>query len=294
VATTTNGTTYSPGIFDFTNAANPFKDWNAIYVPYCTGDVHFGTKDGVDIPDQGITAGVKSQHFVGRKNLETYLGQIVATWPHETQVMLTGASAGGFGAGLNYGLVQDTFGAGTPVFVIDDSGPPFSEQYFPACLQQSWRTLWGFDDAIPSDCKECNLSDGSGLTNIVYYWLHKYPKATVGLVSTMQDEVIRLFFSQGDMNCSNNDATLAALMQLNGYTGDEYTAGLNDLLSTFKCTGRLATYYIGGTNPMYLNPTYHQHIFRNEFYNAIDNSGTKTMAQWASDLANGQIDNVGP
>jgi Pectinacetylesterase len=284
---------YSPGIFDFTNAANPFKDWNAIYIPYCTGDVHFGTVENVDIPDQGITAGVKAQHFVGRKNLETYLGQILATWPHETQAMLTGASAGGFGADLNYGLVQDTFGS-TPVFLLDDSGPPFSAQYLPGCLQQEWRKVWGFDAALPSDCAECNEPDGSGLTNLAYYWLHKYPKATIGLVSTMQDEVIRLFFSQGDNNCANNDATIATLMQLNGYTGMEYTMGLDDLLSTFKCTGRLATYYIGGMNPMYMNPTDHQHIFRDEFYQAIDNAGTMTMAQWAADLAKGQLDNVGP
>ncbi|HEX4434206.1 MAG TPA: pectin acetylesterase-family hydrolase, partial [Acidimicrobiales bacterium] len=52
---------YSPGIFDFTNSANPFKDWNAVYVPYCTGDVHFGTVENVDIPDQGLTGGVKAQ-----------------------------------------------------------------------------------------------------------------------------------------------------------------------------------------------------------------------------------------
>jgi hypothetical protein len=266
---------YSPGIFDFTNSANPFKDWNAVYVPYCTGDVHFGTVENVDIPDQGLTGGVKAQHFVGRKNLEGYLGKIVATWPHETQVMLTGASAGGFGAGLNYGLVQDTFGTGTPVFVLDDSGPPFSANYLPPCLQKQWRNLWGFDAALPSDCTECNQPDGSGLTNIYYYWLHKYPKATVGLVSTMQDEVIRLFFAQGVGSCANDDATLLSAGQAaGGYTADMYTMGLDELLTTFKCTGRLATYYIGGMNAMYTNPTFHQHIFRNEFYQAITNNGS--------------------
>jgi hypothetical protein len=285
---------YSPGIFDFTNTANPFKDWNAVYIPYCTGDVHFGNNDNVDIPDQGITAGPKAQHFVGRKNLEGYISRIVPTFPNMTQVMLTGASAGGFGAGLNYGLVQDSFGPSVPVIVLDDSGPPFSAQYLPACLQKQWRDLWGFDASLPSDCAECNMADGSGLTNVVYYWLHKYPKARVGLVSTIQDEVIRLFFSQGDMSCASDDATLLALGQVSGYTGMEYTMGLDDLLSTFQCTGRLATYYIGGMNPMYMNPTFHQHIFRDEFYQAITNDGQTTMAQWAQDFIDGKIENLGP
>ncbi len=286
---------YSPGIFDFTNTANPFKDWNAVYVPYCTGDVHFGTKEGVDIPDQGLTAGPKQQHFVGHLNLQKYLGQIVPTFPNLTQVMLTGASAGGFAAGLNYGMVQDTFGIKVPVIVLDDSGPPFSATYLAPCLQKTWRELWGFDPALPSDCTECFAADGSGLTDVVYYWLHKYKKATVGVVSTVQDEVIRLFFAPGVGGCMNDDATLLAAGQAaGGYTGAMYTKGLNDLLSTFQCTGRLATYYIGGTNPMYMNPTDHQHIFRDEFYKAITNDGSMTMAQWASDLVSGKLDNVGP
>jgi hypothetical protein len=285
---------YSPGIFDFTNAANPFKDWNAVYVPYCTGDVHFGTADGVDVANQGVTAGPKGQHFVGALNLQSYIARIVPTFPNLTQVLLTGASAGGVGAGLNYGMVQDSFGK-VPVVVIDDSGPPFSLAYLPACVQKEWRELWGFDKALPSDCAECFNSDGSGLTNITYYWLHKYPAARVGLVSTMEDEVLRLFYASGDNNCASNDATLLTIDQLTGgYTGAEYTQGLDDLLATFQCTARFATYYIGGMNPAYMHPTYHQHIFRNEFYQAITNDGGTTMAEWASDFVAGTIENVGP
>ena len=296
-ATPASGLTaaYSPGIFDFTNAANPFKDWNAVYVPYCTGDVHFGTKDDVDIPTDGITAGLPHQHFVGQLNFKSYIARIVPTFPNMSQVLLTGASAGGFAAGLNYGMVQDSFGK-TPVVVIDDSGPPFSAQYLTPCLQKQWRDLWGFDDALPSDCAECKNADGSGLTNVVYYWLHKYKNAKVGIVSSMQDEVIRLFFSQQLNSCASSNATSLTLGQAlcGGYTCDMYTAGLNDLKTTFGCTNRLATYYIGGMNTMYMNPSYHQHIFRDEFYNAITNDGSMTMAKWASDFISGKLDNVGP
>ena len=287
---------YSPGIFDFTNTANPFKDWNAVYVPYCTGDVHFGTKDDVDIPSDGVLADEPHQHFVGGLNLKSYIARIVPTFPNMSQVMLTGASAGGFGAGLNYGMVQDSFGLKIPVVVIDDSGLPFSATYLPACLQKTWRDLWGFDASLPSDCAECNLPDGSGLTNVVYYWLHKYPKAKIGVVTTMQDEVIRLFFSQGENSCASNNATALTLSQAlcGGYTCDKYTAGITDLVSTYSCTGRLAAYQIGGTNTAYMNPSFHQHIFRNEFYQAITNDGGITMANWASDFLAGKLEIVGP
>jgi hypothetical protein len=290
------GTAYSPGIFDFTNPANPFKDWSGVYVPYCTGDVHFGTLDSVTIPSDGVSPALTNQHFVGHLNLQKFLARIVATFKSPSQVVLTGASAGGFGAGLNYGMVQDSFGSNVPVLVLDDSGPPFSAQYLPACLQKNWRAIWGFDAALPSDCSECFQPDGSGLTNVVYYWLRKYKHVSFGMVSTMQDEVIRLFFSQGNSGCSSDNATWDGLVQLlgAGYAGTQYTDGLNDLRSTFQCTGHFGGYLIGGQNASYPNPTYHQHIFRDEFYKAITNDGGITMAQWASDFLQGQLEFVGP
>jgi hypothetical protein len=294
VPTAASGLTaaYSPGIFDFTNAANPVKDWSGVYIPYCTGDVHFGTADNVTIPGDGVLPDVTNQHFVGYLNMQKFIGHLVPTFPGLTQVLLTGASAGGFGAGLNYGMVQDSFGISVPVTVLDDSGPPFTTADLPACIQKQWRDLWGFDAALPSDCVECKNSDGSGLTDIVKYWHHKYPKAKVGLVSTMQDEVMRLFFGSADNSCQTNNAS--ALSLSGGYTGAQYTMGLQDLVTTYQCTGALATYYIGGMNSNFPDPSYHQHIFRSEFYTVDTNTGTQTMAQWTADLLNGTLDISGP
>ena len=203
---------------------------------------------------------------------------------------LTGASAGGFGAGLNFGMVQDSFGK-VPVTVLDDSGPPFRTEYLPACIQQEWRQLWGFDAAIPSDCADCFNSDGSGLTNIVPYWHHKYKNARVGLVSTVQDEVMRLFFASGDNNCASNNATA---LSLSPYPAAQYTQGLQDLVTAYQCTGALATYYIGGMNSNFPNPTYHQHIFRSEFYTVDTDTGSTTMAQWTANLLAGNLQVLGP
>ena len=169
------------------NAANPFKDWNQVYVPYCTGDVHFGTKRDAAVPN--VPA---KQQFVGYPNMQKFMARLAPTFRSVERVVLTGASAGGFGAGLNYGLVQDSF-APVPVAVIDDSGPPLSTRYLPACLQKIWRETWGLDDALPSDCTECREPGGSGLMNIVDYWRRKYPLGRVALIESVHDEVIRLF-----------------------------------------------------------------------------------------------------
>src|SRR5688572_22517499 len=33
------------GIYDRKNPENPFRDWTHVYVPYCTGDLHWGHND---------------------------------------------------------------------------------------------------------------------------------------------------------------------------------------------------------------------------------------------------------
>jgi hypothetical protein len=185
-------------------------------------------------------------------------------------------------------MVQDAFGH-VPVTAIDDSGPPFSSMYLAPCLQQQWRTLWGFDAALPSDCSECNAPDGSGLTNIVYYWRRKYPNAKVGLISSMDDEVIELFFAQGISDCASNDPNILVLGSLlmpdgTAYPNSMFEAGLMDLRDTFSCTGALATYYIAGSN--------HQHIFRSEFFQTL--AGTQTLAGWTSDFLSGNLTQIGP
>ncbi len=40
--------------------------------------------------------------------------------------------------------------------------------------------------------------------------------------------------------------------------------------------------------------SFHQHIFRSEFYTVDTNTGTQTMAQWTADLLSGKLDIDGP
>ena len=70
---------YTDGIFDNTNSANPFQNWNQVYIPYCTGDAHAGTitstlADGVN-PFQ-----MDTWHFVGYLNMQKFIGRLVPTF----------------------------------------------------------------------------------------------------------------------------------------------------------------------------------------------------------------------
>jgi Pectinacetylesterase len=274
------------GIFDSSNDANPFKNWNMVYVPYCTGDVFFGTRTDVMIP--GVTA---PQQFVGYRNMQKFVARLVPTFKDTIKrVVLSGSSAGGFGAVLNFSMVKDSFGDGIAMDLVDDSGPSFSDRSMPVCMQKRWRDLWGFSDAFPPDCAECFQADGGGLLQITNFLQRKHPSVRAALISSMQDEIIRLFYSAGNSDCDAFDDAhpVRNLLFTLGATfpAEQYTAGLNDLRATYTATHHFATYYLGGASI-----TSHQRLWRPSFFDAA--AGVST-ARWLTDFLDGRMTHIGP
>jgi hypothetical protein len=277
------------GIFDTASATNPFKDWNMVYVPYCTGDVHFGTKPNATVP--GVAA---PQQFVGYLNMQKFVGRVVPTFKDKVdRVVITGASAGSFGAALNVSMVQDAFGS-VLVDALLDSGAPFSDQYMPPCMQKRWREGWGFAGALPPDCEECKQADGGGMIKLADFLIRKHPNSTIAAVTAINDEVIRLFFSVGQKNCATFDTADPVAITMGQildptvlFAAADYEAGMKDLRERYKGSGRFATYFMGG-----FNSTVHQHIFRARFTDPA--AGSETIAQFTTNWLNGQFEQIGP
>jgi hypothetical protein len=179
------GWTGKRGIFSRADAANPFRDWNHVFVPYCSGDVHGGANP----------AGPGGRMHLGARNMDQFLERILVTFPHVKQVVLAGSSAGGVGAAMNFDRVQTAFGA-VPVTLLNDSGPVTTDSYLRPCLQQKWRDAWLLDDALPADCEGCRAGPG-GLVNLLTFLAGKYPERRIGLVLSSRDGVFRDFFGFG-------------------------------------------------------------------------------------------------
>lgn len=201
-------------IFRRDDDLNPLRDWNFVYVPYCTGDVHAGTNpEGYD--DPGDDRGPLEQ--VGYLNVGHYLRRLVPTFPDASQVLLTGSSAGGFGALANYDQVAQAFGC-TEVVLVDDSGPVMDDPYLRPCLQARTREYWQFH--VPDDCPQCTAEDGGGFVALWGYLATKYPDRRFSLLSTTYDGTIRSFFSFG---------TSEGCDEIHSYPEDLFTEGLLDL-----------------------------------------------------------------
>ncbi len=209
------------GIFDSSRSDNPFQDWNIIYVPYCTGDVHAGAREHVDVP-----GGPKDQMFVGYTNIGHYLQRLVPTFARAEQVVLTGISAGGVGAAFNYDRVAQAF-CNSKVTLLDDSGPVMADQYLQPCLQERWRELWNLDATLPADCASCRGPDGGGMVNYLPYLTQKYPNQKLGIISANKDSIISLFFGYGANGCAGLNGISA------GMSGSTFEAGLMDVRNRY-------------------------------------------------------------
>jgi hypothetical protein len=182
---------YTDGIFDRTDAKNPLKDATFVFVPYCTGDIHAGSN----------ASGFGGRKQVGYQNVGKDLDYIVPKSTPVSRVILTGSSAGGFGALFNFDRTQTAFGT-KPVVLIDDSGPPLSDTYLTPCLQSLTRTLWNLDAALPADCTACTGADGGGLGNAATYLAAKYQNDRLALITSTRDGVIRSFLGFGYPDCT--------------------------------------------------------------------------------------------
>jgi len=268
-------TSVNNGILDRTNPANPVKDWNYVFVPYCTGDVHGGNNPA------GTVAGVaETQQFVGYVNMSLYLARLVPTFPGTTRVLLTGVSAGGFGSVGTYGPVSGAF-ASALVEMIDDSGPPLADPYFAGCLQDLQRQTWGLDNTLVQDCGgECS-STGTQFFDLYRHHIKTHQAANFGQIESTDDDATTSNFGFGLNRCTGYQPLSEA----------QFTAGLQDMeskLSSYSNAG--AFIFPGPAHTSLLGPDFYTRTAGG----GTTGSGSVVLNDWVRELLDGTVTNIGP
>ncbi len=261
------------GIFNTKDSRNPVRDWNMVFVPYCTGDIFAGNQ-----PD-GAAPGVPGkQQFVGFQNVQKIMMYIERHFSGASQVLLSGTSAGGFGTLVAYAPLADNF-RDTPVILLDDSGPFVdSNAALPPCYQFLLRLLWNVTDSIPSGCRDCSQLNGDGISNLLPYLAHHYPLGRFGLFSSLADATIRDYWGMGQNHCTGTGKVPA----------DVYRAALLDERKNFlEPTGKWWTFYINGETHGILTYEDTTADWVSFYSTAV---GDMTFTGWLNDL----ITDVGP
>lgn len=205
------------GLFDRLSIANPLRDYNYVYVPYCTGDNHAG--------DNVVQYSINTARHVGYRNIGAYLDRIVETFPNADRIILAGSSAGGFGATANWWRTQQAFGP-IRVDLIDDSGTPMPPSVVDpnGATPQAQRTQWNLAATLPPGCGAC----ATRLDAIFSYYASVFPSHRAALLSYTRDNVLSLFF---------------------GISQTQFNAGLDEVIANqFDPFPNRHTFIVPGTN----------------------------------------------
>ncbi|MFT3923732.1 MAG: pectin acetylesterase-family hydrolase [Myxococcales bacterium] len=264
------------GIWDETKKNNPVKGWNMVYVPYCTGDSHSGTNPAGVVPKVAGT-----QKFVGYTNMGIFLKAIVPMFPDIEKVLLTGISAGGFGASANTVQVMNAFPSNVKGVLLDDSGPAMSSKYLAPCLQERWRNLWGLDNSMLKDCGTDCPNQNDFVLDFSKHLAKTYGDRKSGIIEASEDGVITRFFGVGQNECTGSFVGA-------GIPGPTFTEGLLDFRAQLAPYPNFYTYFPSGDKAQQ-----HTWLTSNSLYEY--KVGDVAMIDWVTAIINGEATvNAGP
>jgi Pectinacetylesterase. len=87
-----NDVSVRSGLLDVANDENPVRDYTMVFIPYCTGDVHLGTRE-VEYEVKGSEKTISIRHG-GAANLEDVLDWVYTNIRNPRTVFVTGVSTG--------------------------------------------------------------------------------------------------------------------------------------------------------------------------------------------------------
>jgi hypothetical protein len=177
---------------------NPLQNYNMVFVSYCTGDVHTGdntvTYTSSEPVDGGTGEGGTGELtyvHAGHANTMAVIGWLQKTFSTVPKLFVTGCSAGGAGAILNYSFIRDGLGENVQCgYMLDDSGPIFSSMGPSMKLDATIRAAWNTDavlDALDGKLPVAisDLKNDYGLINTAV--ARQYPHDRLSLVAYRMD-----------------------------------------------------------------------------------------------------------
>ncbi|HEY5924386.1 MAG TPA: pectin acetylesterase-family hydrolase [Kofleriaceae bacterium] len=161
-------------------------DWNFVYIPYCTGDVHTGNAVAT-YTDAAGTDSVEFHHD-GHNVQQQIVTWIDQNFTHVPKLFVTGCSAGGVGSLVNYHFLRNGIKSVEKGYMLDDSGPVFPSTGFSAPLHAKIRTAWNVD-SIGTELPEAFTFEDMGTLN-------------TALADEFPDDRLAVTYFQRDLNFS--------------------------------------------------------------------------------------------
>lgn len=278
----------SGGIFEDTEE-NPFQSWSKVFIPYCTGDLHIGSQDTPYTDTLGLVSGQPGAEVVikhrGHDNALAVMDWIKQKLDSQAlspnKVLLSGSSAGGYGATFNFPIIQQLFGRTKVALFADASMGVISKGFTQSVL--NYAGPWGIEDTLPRNFQSL-IGNFNHLTlnkQVMLRLAYQYPWNRFAQYSTGTDIVQIQFLKISDQVAKGNlDPTTWGVTEddfiyIFGWQIQSYTS-LN-ALSAFTWNYQ---FYLGeGTCHMVLNDFCEDNAFPvsspSPFYNEASAQGVQ-------------------
>lgn len=163
------------------------KDWNLVFIPYCTGDVHTGNKVMTyDDPNGGEPLTYRHN---GHGNVMATIDYLNQQFPVVDKMMVTGCSAGGAGSIINYYFFRNGMDGVDRSYLLNDSGPIFPSGGWSKPLHTKIRESWDVDPILST------IPDGAAL-------MQDFGDLNVMLSSIFPEDRLSTVYFKRDFNYS--------------------------------------------------------------------------------------------
>jgi len=175
------------GIFDLDNPDNPFKDWSFVFIPYCTGDLHWGDNTQTYAEEDGEEIVIHHKGFV---NVSAVLDWIENNFEEPEKIFVSGCSAGGYGSVTGAAYIHDLYPE-VPLYQLGDSAAGAVTDDFSQSGFSNWGTIENTPDWIPGlDAPPAELT----MADLYIALANYYPNDRWSQYNTAHDQVQTLFY----------------------------------------------------------------------------------------------------
>lgn len=277
------------GIFDDRKKENPFKDWSKVFIPYCTGDIHIGSSDTTYSDISGSITGypgapvqIKHRGFDNFLAVREWLkNNMTSKRKHVNKLMVTGSSAGGYGATLNYPYLKTVFPEAKAYLMADASEAIVTQGFIDSVF--GFEKNWKVETTLPTIFNQ-SLTTYSALgfnTEIFSQISDAYPRDRFAQYTTAQDAVQVQFLKIMDqVEQNNHDPFSWGLTNADFMYFYEWNLRMESSLDYLSDTTSNYQYYVGeGSTHTILTDAFATEDNQHPFYNERSADGLK-FSRW--------------
>lgn len=189
------------GIYDRTNPANPVRDFTHVYIPYCTGDLHWGNAATTYTGSNGAPLSIQHKGAVNASSALNWAAENVAA---PGQVVVAGCSAGGYGAAVWSAKIARAYPGARFVQLADSAAGVVPDGFFGTTLT-NWNVAAAWPDFIPDLALDrvdpMTLTLPRLYTSVATF----FPTASFSQFNTRSDLVQTFFYSLAKGTISPSD-----------------------------------------------------------------------------------------